>query len=41
MKIEKLLFVTKFDELCFNALQSVLTLRQAWLKHVVYVYVID
>jgi len=41
MKIEKLLFVTKFDQLCFNALQSLLTLRQAGLRHVVFVYVIE
>ena len=41
MDIKKMLFVTKFDDLCFDALQSLLTLRQASLNHVVFVNVIE
>jgi len=41
MEIKKLLFVTKFDDLCFDALQSLLTLRKASLNHVVFVNVIQ
>ena len=41
MEIKKLLFVTKFDDLSFYALQSLLTLRQAALNHVVFVNVIE
>jgi nucleotide-binding universal stress UspA family protein len=41
MDIKKLLFVTKFDDLCFNALQSLLPLRKASLEHVVFVNVIE
>jgi len=41
MDIQKLLFVTKFEELGFDALQSLLTLRSASLKHVVFVNVIE
>ena len=41
MDIKKLLFVTKFDDLCFDALQSLLTLRNASLYHVVFVNVIE
>ncbi len=41
MDIKKLLFVTKFDDLCFNALQSLLTLRKASLDHVIFVNVIE
>jgi nucleotide-binding universal stress UspA family protein len=41
MEIKKLLFVTKFNDLSFNALQSLLTLRQSALNHVVFVHVID
>jgi nucleotide-binding universal stress UspA family protein len=41
MKIKKLLYVTKFDELDFNALRSVLTLREAALEHVVFMNVIE
>jgi nucleotide-binding universal stress UspA family protein len=41
MRIKKLLFVTKFDQLCFDALQSLLTLRQADLEHVIFVNVIE
>ena len=41
MDIKKLLFVTKFDDLCFDALQSLLTLRNASLNHVVFVNVIE
>ncbi len=41
MDIKKLLFVTKFDDLCFDALQSLLTLRRASLSHVVFVNVIE
>ncbi|MEE8552247.1 MAG: universal stress protein [Desulfobacterales bacterium] len=41
MEIKKLLFVTKFEVLCFNALQSVLSLREAALDHVVFLNVIE
>ena len=41
MDIKKLLFVTKFEELGFDALQSLLTLRKASLNHVVFVNVIE
>ncbi|MCP4747781.1 MAG: universal stress protein [Desulfobacteraceae bacterium] len=41
MDIKKLLFVTKFNDLCFDALQSILTLRKASLNHVVFVNVIQ
>ncbi len=41
MKIEKLLFVTKFEQLGFDALQSLLVLRSAGLEHVVFVNVIE
>ena len=41
MEIKKLLFVTKFDELRFDALQSLLDLRNAALNHVVFLNVIE
>jgi nucleotide-binding universal stress UspA family protein len=41
MHIKKLLFVTKFEELFFDALKSLLPLRQASLNHVVFVNVIE
>ena len=41
MDIKKLLFVTKFDELRFNALQSLLDLRKAKLNHIVFLNVIE
>ncbi len=41
MEIKKLLFVTKFEELGFDALQSLLALRQASLEHVVFINVIE
>ena len=41
MKIKKLLFVTKFEELGLDALQSLLILRKAGLEHVVFVNVIE
>ena len=41
MDITKLLFVTKFEELGFDALQSLLSLRKASLNHVVFVNVIE
>jgi nucleotide-binding universal stress UspA family protein len=41
MDIKKLLFVTKFEELGFDALQSLLGLRKASLNHVVFVNVIE
>ena len=40
MKIEKLLFVTKFEELGFDAVQSLLSLTKADLNHVVFINVI-
>lgn len=41
MDIKKLLFVTKFEELGFGALQSLLSLRSCSLEHVVFLYVIE
>jgi nucleotide-binding universal stress UspA family protein len=41
MDIEKLLFVTKFEELWFDALESLLDLRKAALNHVVFLNVIE
>ena len=41
MNIEKVLFVTKFEELWFDALESMLDLRQASLNHVVFLNVIQ
>jgi nucleotide-binding universal stress UspA family protein len=41
MKIQKLLFVTKFEELSFDALRSLATLRDAALNHVVLFNVIE
>ena len=41
MEIRKLLFVTKFEELGFDAVRSLLTLRKSALEHVVFVYVIE
>lgn len=41
MKIKKLLFVTKFEDLCYDALNSLLSLRKAALDHVVFLNVIE
>jgi nucleotide-binding universal stress UspA family protein len=41
MEIKKLLFVTKFEKLGFDAVQSLLSLRKAALNHVVFVNVIQ
>jgi nucleotide-binding universal stress UspA family protein len=41
MEIRKLLFVTKFEDLCYDALSSLLTLRNAQLEHVVFLNVIE
>jgi nucleotide-binding universal stress UspA family protein len=41
MEIKKLLFVTKFEELGFDSLRSLLNLRKSALEHVVFVYVIE
>jgi len=41
MKIKKLLFVTKFEDLCYDALKSLLALRNAALEHVVFLNVIE
>lgn len=41
MKIQKLLFVTKFEELCYDALNALLDLRKAALDHVVFLNVIE
>lgn len=40
-QIRKMLFVTKFEELGYDALQSLLTLRKADLEHVVFMNVIE
>jgi len=41
MEIKKLLFVTKFEQLGFDAVRSLLSLRKCALEHVVFVYVIE
>lgn len=41
MEIKKLLFVTKFEDLCYDALNSLLILRKAGLEHVVFLNVIE
>lgn len=41
MEIKKLLFVTKFEELCYDALKSLLALRGVALEHVVFLNVIE
>ncbi len=41
MEIRKLLFVTKFEDLCYDALNSLLALRNASLEHVVFLNVIE
>jgi len=41
MKIKKLLFVTKFESLCYDALYSLLDLRKSGLEHVVFLNVIE
>ncbi len=41
MEIKKLLFVTKFEDLCYDALNSLLTLQNAALEHVVFLNVIE
>ncbi len=41
IEIKKILFVTKFEELCFGALQSLLSLRKSGLEHVVFLNVIE
>jgi len=41
MEIKKLLFVTKFEDLCYDALSSLLALRNASLDHVVFLNVIE
>ena len=40
MKFKKMLFVTDFDELWFDALESLMELRKAGLNHVVFLHVI-
>ena len=41
MKINRLLFVTKFEELGFDAVQSLLSLTNASLNHIVFINVIE
>jgi len=41
MKIKKLLFVTKFEDLCYDALNALLDLRKADLEHVIFLNVIE
>ncbi len=41
MKINKLLFVTKFEDLCYDALNPLLSLMKADLEHVVFLNVIE
>ena len=39
--IKKILFVTRFEDLCFDAVRSLLALRQTGLAHIVFLNVID
>lgn len=41
MDIKKMLFVTRFEDLCYSALQSLLVLKDAALEHVVFMNVIE
>jgi nucleotide-binding universal stress UspA family protein len=41
MKIQKLMFVTKFEDLGYDAIQSLLSLRKASLEHVIFMNVIE
>jgi nucleotide-binding universal stress UspA family protein len=41
MKIKKLMFVTKFEDLGYDAIQSLLGLRKASLEHIVFMNVIE
>jgi len=41
MKIKKLLFVTDFEQLWFDALQSLMDLRKVGLEHVIFLHVIE
>ena len=41
MKIKRLLFVTKFEELGFDAVQSLLSLTNADLNHIIFINVIE
>jgi nucleotide-binding universal stress UspA family protein len=41
MNIKKLLYVTKFNDLSYNALQSIIHLRDVALEHVVFAHVIE
>lgn len=41
MKIKKILFVTKFEELGYDALNALLSLRKCALEHVVFMHVIE
>ncbi len=41
MDIKKILFVTRFEDLCYDALQSLLILKEAALEHVVFMNVIQ
>lgn len=40
-RIKKLLFVTKFEELCYDALNALLVLQKSGLEHVVFLHVIE
>jgi len=41
MKIKKLLFVTKFEVLGYDALKGLLSMRKSDLEHIVFLYVIE
>jgi nucleotide-binding universal stress UspA family protein len=41
MKIKKMMFVTKFEDLGYDAIQSLLSLRKASLEHIVFMNVIE
>ena len=41
MKIKKLMFVTKFEDLGYDAIQALLSMRKASLEHIVFMNVIE
>ena len=41
MKIKKLMFVTKFEDLGYDAIKSLLSMRKASLEHIVFMHVIE
>ncbi len=41
MKIKKLMFVTKFEDLGYDAIQALLSMRKASLEHIVFMHVVE